>query len=85
MSHVPSQLSGGEIQRTAIARALANDPAIILADEPTGNLDETTGGKILKIFDDLVDAGRTVIFVTHNAQYKRHVRRTMTLHDGKLR
>lgn len=84
MHHVPSQLSGGETQRTAIARALANDPALILADEPTGNLDEKAGGNILKIFDDLVDEGRTVIFVTHNPEFKKHVQRVLTLHDGKL-
>ncbi|MCF7854659.1 MAG: ABC transporter ATP-binding protein [Candidatus Pacebacteria bacterium] len=82
--HKPNQLSGGEMQRTAIARALANDPQIILADEPTGNLDEKTGKGILTIFDELVDNGRTVIFVTHAPEYRKHVKRVMTIHDGML-
>ncbi|MFO7822200.1 MAG: ABC transporter ATP-binding protein [Lentisphaeria bacterium] len=84
LHHTPGQLSGGETQRTAIARALANDPSLILADEPTGNLDEKTGENIMTIFDKLVEAGRTVVFVTHNPEYKKHVQRVLTLHDGRL-
>ena len=82
--HRPRELSGGEMQRIAIARALSNDPAILLADEPTGNLDEATGLEILSIFDDLVAAGRTIILVTHNPAYRNRARRVLRMHDGFL-
>ena len=82
--HRPRELSGGEMQRTAIARALANDPVLLLADEPTGNLDEHTGEEILAVFDSLVASGRTLILVTHNPAYRRRARRVLSLHDGVL-
>ncbi len=84
LKHRPSQLSGGERQRVAIARALANDPPLVLADEPTGNLDEQTGEEVMRILTGLVDSGRTVIMVTHNPAYERLVDRVIRLHDGKI-
>ena len=84
MNHSPSQLSGGQCQRVAIARALANNPAVLLGDEPTGNLDEKTGDEILGIFHELVAEGRTVIMVTHNAEYEKEVERIIELHDGNV-
>jgi putative ABC transport system ATP-binding protein len=84
LAHSPSQLSGGQCQRVAIARALANSPSVILADEPTGNLDEKTGNEILAIFHELVDEGHTVIMVTHNAEYEKEVQRIIELHDGNV-
>ena len=84
MNHSPSQLSGGQCQRVAIARALANNPAVLLGDEPTGNLDEKTGDEILGIFHELVAEGRTVIMVTHNAEYEKEVQRIIELHDGNV-
>ena len=72
------------MQRTAIARALANDPALLLADEPTGNLDEKTGLEILALFDELVKAGRTIILVTHNPAFRSRVHRVLRMHDGAL-
>ncbi len=80
--HRPNQLSGGEQQRVAIARALINDPVLILADEPTGNLDSATGEIILKIFDDLRDQGKTVIMVTHEPHVADRCDRIITLSDG---
>jgi putative ABC transport system ATP-binding protein len=82
--HRPAELSGGQCQRAAIARALANDPPILLADEPTGNLDEKTGDEVLAVFDRLCAAGRTVILVTHNPAYRDRVARTVELHDGRV-
>ena len=82
LHHSPSQLSGGQCQRVAIARALANNPAVLLGDEPTGNLDRKTGDEILKIFHELVDEGRTVVMVTHNADYEKEVQRVIELNDG---
>lgn len=82
LHHSPSQLSGGQCQRVAIARSLANNPAVILGDEPTGNLDEKTGNEILEIFHELVEEGRTVVMVTHNAEYEKEVQRVIQLHDG---
>ena len=84
LAHSPAQLSGGQCQRVAIARALANNPAVILGDEPTGNLDEKTGDEIIGIFHELVDEGRTVIMVTHNAEYEKEVQRVIELHDGNV-
>jgi len=82
--HRPRELSGGEMQRTAIARALANDPPLILADEPTGNLDEKTGFEILDVFDRLVASGRSIVLVTHNPTYRKRVQRIVQMHDGEL-
>ena len=84
LHHSPSQLSGGQCQRVAIARSLANDPAVILGDEPTGNLDEKTGDEIIGIFHELVAEGRTVVMVTHNAEYEKEVQRVIELHDGNV-
>lgn len=82
--HRPSQLSGGEQQRVAIARALINDPSIILADEPTGNLDSRRGQDILALFQDLNREGITIIMVTHEEQIAQHARRILRLMDGRL-
>lgn len=84
LHHSPSQLSGGQCQRVAIARSLANRPAVILADEPTGNLDVKTGDEILGIFHALVSKGHTVIMVTHNADYEKEVQRVIELNDGNV-
>jgi len=82
--HRPNELSGGQMQRTAIARALANRPPLILADEPTGNLDEDTGDEILGLFDELVADGQTVVLVTHNPEYRGRVRRVLDMRDGNF-
>jgi putative ABC transport system ATP-binding protein len=82
LGHWPHQLSGGEQQRVAIARALVNDPALILADEPTGALDSKTADSILSLFEDLNQDGRTIVVVTHAPDVARRVRRCITLHDG---
>ena len=80
--HKPNELSGGQCQRVAIARALVNDPAIILADEPTGNLDSVTSHEIMDIFDDIHKAGNTVILVTHEEDIANHAHRIVRLRDG---
>ncbi|HUR38112.1 MAG TPA: ABC transporter ATP-binding protein [Planctomycetota bacterium] len=82
--HRPNQLSGGERQRVAIARAIVTDPAIILADEPTGNLDSKTGVEILGIFDDLSRRGVTIVLVTHDPIVARHAHRVVHLKDGRI-
>ena len=82
--HKPNELSGGQRQRVAIARALVNNPSIILADEPTGNLDSKSGHEILAIFDDLHAQGNTIILVTHEDDIAKHAKRTIRLFDGKI-
>jgi putative ABC transport system ATP-binding protein len=78
------RLSGGQRQRVAIARALANDPPVLLADEPTGNLDEKTGEEVMEIFRELRSEGRSIIMVTHNPEYEREVDRIVAIHDGRI-
>lgn len=82
--HRPSQLSGGEQQRVAIARALINNPSLILADEPTGNLDQKTGIEILRLFDELNKDGRSIIVVTHNQVIANRAHKIIVLHDGQI-
>lgn len=85
LKHRPSELSGGQQQRVAIARALANEPLIILADEPTGNLDSQSGRDILNILDDLHQQGKTLIAVTHDEGIAAHAERTIHLFDGRIK
>lgn len=82
--YLPNQLSGGMMQRVAIARALVNDPVLILADEPTGNLDSKTGEKVLETFEGLNKQGRTIILVTHERYIAKRAKRIISLKDGKL-
>ncbi len=84
MHHRPNELSGGQRQRVAIARALVNSPSILLADEPTGNLDSTTSEEIMKVFAHLHDQGQTVIMVTHEADIAAHAERVVVLRDGQV-
>lgn len=84
LNHRPNEISGGEKQRVAIARALVNRPSIILADEPTGNLDSKTGQDIMKMIDKLHDKGNTIILVTHEAEIARYARRVIHLKDGLI-
>jgi putative ABC transport system ATP-binding protein len=84
MKHFPAQLSGGQQQRVAVARAVAGDPAILLADEPTGNLDSTNGEAVMELLRELHQSGATICMVTHDARYARHAERSVHLFDGKV-
>jgi putative ABC transport system ATP-binding protein len=82
--HLPSQLSGGQQQRVAVARAVAGEPLILLADEPTGNLDSKSGEQVMDLLKELHDAGATICMVTHDPRYARHAQRSIHLFDGKV-
>jgi putative ABC transport system ATP-binding protein len=84
MKHFPAQLSGGQQQRVAVARAVAGDPAILLADEPTGNLDSTNGEAVMELLRELHHGGATICMVTHDPRYARHADRSVHLFDGKV-
>ena len=84
VAHRPSQLSGGQKQRVAIARAILNDPAILLADEPTGNLDSATARELMEVFAELHDQGQTILVVTHETHVAAYCHRTVKLHDGLI-
>jgi len=84
MTHYPREMSGGEQQRVAIARALINDPEIILADEPTGNLDSRAGEEVMKIFKELHESGRTIVLITHDQEIAEHAQRVIRIADGRI-
>jgi putative ABC transport system ATP-binding protein len=85
MDHKPPEMSGGQRQRVAVARALVNEPALLLADEPTGNLDSVTSGDIMRQLTDLNELGQTILLVTHESDIAAHAKRQVHLHDGELR
>jgi putative ABC transport system ATP-binding protein len=82
--HLPSQLSGGQQQRVAVARAVAGEPAMLLADEPTGNLDSKNGEAVMELLHELHGAGATICMVTHDSRYARHAQRSIHLFDGRV-
>ena len=84
LQHRPTELSGGQRQRVAIARALSNEPSVIFADEPTGNLDQETGREIMQVLDKLAEEGRSIILVTHERAIAEHARRMIRLVDGRI-
>jgi putative ABC transport system ATP-binding protein len=84
LNNKPTEMSGGEMQRVAIARALANEPDIILADEPTGNLDSKSGGEIVRIFDELRELGKTIVIITHDMNIAKRAERIVKLKDGLI-
>ncbi|MBJ7330494.1 MAG: ABC transporter ATP-binding protein [Solirubrobacteraceae bacterium] len=84
MEHLPSELSGGQQQRVAVARAIVTDPALVLADEPTGNLDSRSTADVLRIFDRLRDEGRTIVLITHEDEVAAHAERIVQLEDGRV-
>jgi putative ABC transport system ATP-binding protein len=84
LRHRPNELSGGQRQRVAIARALVNEPSLLLADEPTGNLDSTTSAEVMRVFDVLHAQGQTIVVVTHEAEIAAHAERVVTLKDGRI-
>ena len=84
MEHKPTELSGGQMQRVAIARALAMQPDVVLADEPTGNLDSSAGGDIMHLFTELWEQGRTVVVITHDMSLARRASRIVEIHDGRI-
>ena len=84
MEHKPTELSGGEMQRVAVARALAMAPDIVLADEPTGNLDSASGGDLMELFQELWEQGRTMLVITHDKALSRRAQRRVEIHDGEI-
>jgi putative ABC transport system ATP-binding protein len=84
MEHKPTELSGGQMQRVAVARALAMDPDILLADEPTGNLDSSSGGDIMELFQDLWEQGGTMVVITHDPALARRAKRQVEIQDGLI-
>src|SRR5204862_5872236 len=82
--HLPSQLSGGQQQRVAVARALVGEPSVLLADEPTGNLDSKNGEAVMELLRELHRAGSTIVMVTHDPRFARHAERTINLFDGRI-